>query len=113
MGLKSKKELEFNIDGDINNENYLKYKKIKEQIKSKYPQHIFEHQSAGAPKKSTYEKYKVEGHDEFKKYIKEIADLLLQPDGDFQKFVWDLLPEYELIRMDRLVKGRKRKYDTL
>ena len=35
---------------------------------------------------------------------------MLTPDSDFQKFTWDIIPDYELEIMKRRARGRKQ-YD--
>lgn len=69
------------------NKNYLKYWKKKQKIKEKYPQELWNRPNGS--KNALNKNYN--NHHLWKEYIKEIADLLLEPNGDYQKFSWEVL----------------------
>lgn len=97
-------------EGLETNLNYRKYKEQKDKIKSKYPSEIWKYQGAGRSKISYHNEYLNNYHPLYKEYIKEILNLMLTPDSDFQKFTWDIIPDYELEIMKRRARGRKQ-YD--
>jgi hypothetical protein len=82
------------------NEHYKKYYKQKQKIKSKYPDTLIKSEGKGG--KRFFEK----GEQELsRKYLKEIADLILKPNGDFQKFSWDLINSVDKLQMERTARG--------
>lgn len=112
MGRQNSKEkrLELDEDGIYQNDNYLKYYEQKLIIKSKYPDTLIEYYNkVGRPTK-TGGVFDEKEHQEFKKYIKEILNLMLAPDSHFQNFLWDITSDSQLILMERRARGRK-KYD--
>lgn len=89
------------------NENYKKYLIQKEEIKKKYPSHIFEQPGSRIPSKKVFQQYIDSGDRELhQQYLKELADLIFEPNGNFQHMVWDIIPETELIEMERRSRGR-------
>lgn len=87
------------------NKDYLKYWNKKHKIKSKYPEELW-NRPAGA-KNALNKNYN--NHHLWKEYLKEIADLLLQPNGDYQKFTWEeLIPPGERKLMEQKAKGSNR-----
>ena len=69
------------------NKNYLKYWEKKQKIKEKYPQDLWIRPNGS--KNALNKNYN--NHHLWKKYIKEIGDLLFKPNGDYQKFSWEVL----------------------
>ncbi len=100
----SKKELqlEYDEDGIIKNENYIKYYTEKNKIKSKYPPSLFKVKSS----RDTPTENEVE---EFRKYLKEITDLMFSADSHFQNFIWEMIPDYKVLQMERKINGRTNK----
>jgi hypothetical protein len=41
-------------------------------------------------------------------YMKEICDMMWEPDGPFQQFLWDIMSEQEKLEQSRRASGRKR-----
>lgn len=87
-------------------EDYLRYWEKKQEIKSKYPEDCFPNYTKGvgyALKSATEEQ-----REQYKEYLKDIGDLLFEPNGDYQKFVWDeLIPPGEREIQERRARGRK------
>ena len=83
------------------NKHYRKYYKEKQKIKDKYPPNIFLSEGRGG--KRFYE----EGEQElYQKYLKELSNVIFQPNGDFQKFSWDALNDVEKLQMERTARGK-------
>lgn len=100
----------------LEDENYRKYWEEKQLIKSKYPPIIFEYTSAGRPGrpgKENKKRFIKEDHIEYKKYIKELLDLMFTPNGNFQKFVWDNMSEGDKIKQERKAQGGRKKYTKI
>jgi len=85
------------------NINYLNYKKQKQSLKKEYPKHIFKNTSSGRHSIP----YPKEDRELYQDYVKKIADLLFEPNGDFQKDSWDAMSEQEKLISDRFINGRK------
>lgn len=87
------------------NPDYLKYWELKQAIKSKYPEDCFPNYTEGpgyCTKRGTKEQHQL-----YREYLKEISDLLFQPEGYYQKFVWnELIPPGERESMERKARGR-------
>lgn len=82
------------------NEHYKKYYKQKQKILSKYPDTLIKSERQSG--KRFFEK----GEQELsRKYLKEIADLILEPNGHFQKFSWDLINSVDKLQMERTARG--------
>ena len=87
------------------NKDYLKYWEKKQKIKEKYPQELWNRPSGS---KNTLNK-NYNNHHLWKEYLKEIADLLLEPNGDYQKFSWEeLIPPGERKIMEYKARGSNR-----
>ena len=71
------------------NPNYKKYFQQREKIRDRYSEKLL-----SAKKYPTQEK-------EWEKYKKQMMDLMLKPNGYYQKFIWD---------MDELQKQREQDY---
>jgi len=86
-------------------EDYLKYWEKKQELKSKYPKNTFPNSAKGF--KANNKPATEEEREDYKKYLKEIGDLLFQPEGDYQNFVWNhLTSENEREQMERRARGR-------
>jgi hypothetical protein len=91
----------------MTNAHYRNYDKKKESIKKKYPKSIFKKPSLGR----TVDVYTDEERKLYQAYLKELTDLLFEPDGDYQKFTWEILSEQDKMIMERKARGRKWHYD--
>ena len=86
------------IEDFISNPHYSKYIERKARILSKYPPTLFTENLITNKDKKLH-----------KKYLKEIADLLLKPNGNFQKFIWHLeAEEKERVEIRRKRKNNKK-----
>jgi len=84
------------------NKYYKKFLVQKNKIKQKYPPHLFEMPSSY----NLMRKFK--GSEEqllWKQYIKELGDLMFQPNGWYQKFTWDIMSESDKELMDQKAKA--------
>jgi hypothetical protein len=86
------------------NKYFLKYAKQRDKIREKY-EDLFWRDRAGHPAKNA-RKYTQQDHERYKKYLKQIADLMFKPNGWFQKFYWDALSEQDKEIMERKARGR-------
>ena len=91
----------------MKNAHYRNYDKKKQNIKKKYPKSIFKRPSPGR----TIDVYTDEERKLHQSYLKELTDLLFEPDGDYQKFSWDIMSEQDKMIMERKARGRKWHYD--
>ena len=80
------------------NKYWIRFNKQKQKIKSKYPQELFDRPAEY--NKQTH--YPLEHQRLYRKYLKEMGDLLHKKDGWHQKFVWDTVSE-----SDRMIKERE------
>lgn len=83
------------------------YIEEKKQIQDKYPNKPWYRDDIG--KGNHREPFDKEWWDEWCRYKKEIADLLLKPNGNFDKFMYEIRPERERIPIDTWMRG---KYNT-
>jgi hypothetical protein len=95
-----------------NNPNYIKFIQQKEEIKKKYPPEIFltDYNNSGRRPKhiEALNKEYVHKHRSLhKEYLKELADLIFQPNGSFQELTWDMIGEVEQLEMERKARGRQ------
>lgn len=87
------------------NKYYLKYWNKKQIIKSKYSEDIFP--DYGSAKGYSIKKVTQEQREGYKEYLKEIGDLLFEPNGYYQKFVWnELIPPGQREIQERVARGR-------
>jgi hypothetical protein len=104
------------LRGLLKNENYKKYYELKLEIQSKYPikPWLFSTQSSSrGPYKANLDKYTEEEWEAWVGYKKEILDLMLEPNGPFQEFLWDIVSDYDKEVQERRSRGRinKRKIE--
>lgn len=83
------------------NKHYKEYLVLKENLKSYYSSDVLD------ADKNKKEYGTSEDRKQHKKYLKEILDLMLIPDGDFQKMVWDTISESEKSIQERRTRSRK------
>ena len=88
----------------LDNKHYNKYYKKKLKINKRYDKRLFEFLN-GNNKKGT-EWYLESGQEEWRKYCKEVLDLMFQKEGDFQRFTWDIMSNNEVEVMERRARGR-------
>lgn len=81
------------IEKLLTNEYYKGYWEQKQEIKQKYPPIL----------KMSNEEWKV--------YLHEISELIHEPNGYFQQFVWDTMAEQDKIIQERTARGKQRKRD--
>jgi hypothetical protein len=93
-----------------NNEYYIKYNKQKEELKKKYPPRLFEDIKTNGRSKehiqALSDDYIENDRQLHQEYLKELADLIFEPIGNFQQFTWDMIGEVELKEMKRKARGR-------
>lgn len=95
----------------MQNVNYQNYDKKKQELKNKYPEKVFEVEPTGRPPLE-YIRYSIQERELHKDYLRNIATLLMEPNGDYQKFSWDTISEFDKVIMERKTRGRKNyKYD--
>lgn len=94
-----------NLDSLLTNENYKEYHKLKTELRKKYDDRLFNY-SVGDRWKKTINWYKEEGQEQYRNYLKELADIMFQPDSHYQRFTWDLISEQEQLIMRRKIKPR-------
>lgn len=81
------------------NKYYKEYLKEKDKIKEKYPQDIT---SQTHYARAWYVKEQRELH---LQYIKEVCDLMFEPNGKFQEFIWDSMPAHKKEEMEKRIRG--------
>ena len=87
------------------NPYYLKYEKQKLKIKDKYKDKIkFDHHRPGP---RVPEPYDPAERELYQTYLKKVGDLLMKPQGNFQKFLWDIMSDNDKIIQERKARGRK------
>ena len=89
----------------MKNENYKRYDEKKQKLKNKYPQEIFTLQPTGRPK-IEYTIYDEKERELHKDYLKKLTDLLFKPNGDYQKFTWDIMSQHDMILQERKTRRR-------
>ena len=86
------------------NPYYQQFLVEKNKIKERYPQELWQ-----TP--TSYKSAKIFDKDLqvlWKQYLKEVGDLMFQPNGTFQDFVWDVMSESDKNLMAH--KARTNKY---
>ena len=91
----------------MSHKDYKNYYKEKQELIKKYPSNLFAKPNVG-PKP---EDYPQKDKDTWRRWCKDILDLLLEPNGNFQKFSWDAMAEVDKQQMERRARGRKNKTD--
>jgi len=86
--------------------HYLKYETEKKKLKEKYKDCIKTNaRYAGQPLKNP-PPYPKKERDKYRKYLKEMGDLIFKTNGNFQKFMWDAMPEAEKRAQERKTRRR-------
>ena len=99
-----------------NNPHYIQFTKDKEELKKKYPAEIFDltPQSGKSSKQLVeHKKNYIQNQQQLhRQYLKELADLIFEPNGSFQQLTWDLMAEVDKLEMERKARGKKKsKYE--
>ena len=93
-----------------NNPHYIKFTEQKEELKKKYPPQIFvcPITSGRSTKyiKEIKEDYIQNEQSLHRQYLKEVADLIFEPNGSYQQLTWDIMGKVELLEMERKARGR-------
>lgn len=76
---------------------YQEWLKVKEKIKSQYPQEMFEEK----PKMSLDIWYKY-----WKQYRKQLMDEILKPNSIYQELTWEMMGQVERLEQERKARGR-------
>jgi hypothetical protein len=91
----------------LENKYYKKYFEQKQKIQERYPKDLWDRPSGA--KQSLNHNY--ENHHLWREYLKELCDLMLKPNGWYQKFVWDTYSQSDKDLMESRSKsntyGRK------
>ena len=81
-----------------------KYLKEKKKIQDKYPNKPWEvHISSG--RGNHKDPYNSEWWEDWQNYKREITDLILKPNGNFTKFLYEIRPERDRIPIDTWLRG--------
>jgi hypothetical protein len=90
-----------NLQELLDNENYNNFHNQKKQIQAKYDERLL-HWLSPTTKQPKHLKqwYIEEGYKQWREYLKEMGDLMLKPDSDYQKFVWDIVPVHIQRKME-------------
>lgn len=86
-------------------EEWNLYQEEKKKIQDKYPSKPWEttpEVGKGRYKNKADEKW----WNDWVEYKKEIADLLMRPNGNFDKFIFKIIPEREQLQIETWIKGR-------
>lgn len=90
-----------NADLLLENEYYQKYQIQKQKIKDRYPEDLWNRPIGLARNR----KLNYNNHHLWKEYIKEVAELMLKPNGWYQKFVWDTYSDSDKALMEVRARG--------
>lgn len=102
------KLIELEEQGLETNENYKEFLKEKNALKAEYPKEVFEDRSvSGPPNRVHFENYIQNYHELFREYMHRLTKIMLAPNSNYQKFLWDIIPDSTLEVMERRVRGRK------
>lgn len=82
------------------NKHYKEFIKLKDNLKSFYPKKIFD-VTKGKNYGTSEERI------QHKKYLKELMNIILKPDGEFQQMVWETMSEQEKQKMEQRIKPRQ------
>lgn len=87
-------------------EYYRNYLKEKEAIQAKYPTKPWEYIVSAGRTSNEYCTPTKEWWDDWQLYKKEITDLLLQPDGNYQNFLWEIKDDRSEKETEIWLRGR-------
>ena len=85
--------------------NFLKEKKI---IQAKYPSKPWNVHAGNGRPGNHKDPFDTDWWNDWQSYKKEITDLILTPNGNFQQFTWELISEKNEEIMERKARGVKR-----
>ena len=90
-----------NEDMLLENKYYKRYNKQKQKIKDKYHEDLWNRPIGLARNR----KLNYDNHHLWQEYIKEVAQLMLTPNGWYQKFVWDTYSDSDKAQMEIKARG--------
>lgn len=73
----------------LNHPDYQRYREKRKEITDRYPE------------------LKEMSREEYRQCMREITDLIFEPEGDYQKWAWDAMGEQDKLRMERRASGKK------
>lgn len=82
--------------------NYQKFLVEKNKIKERYPKELLD--LPNSYKKGTI--FDDEQKKLWKQYLKELCDLMFEPNGLYQQFVWDVMSESDKQKMETKSSGK-------
>ena len=86
--------------------HYEKYWNEKQELKKQYPSDLFVTTLGSGNHKLLYPQ---EERDLHKEYLSKLVDILVQPNGNYQKFVWESMSDIDKLQQERTASGRVRK----
>ena len=95
-----------NRESLIQNKNYKRYDDKKQLLKNKYDKQLFISSSPGRGELP----YSDSERKEYKEYLEKICSMLIEANGDYQKFTWDIMSQQDKILQER--KTRRRANDS-
>lgn len=84
------------------NPYYQQFLVEKNKIKERYPQELWQTPTSYKSAKIFDKELQLL----WREYLKEVGDLILQPNGTFQEFVWDVMSETEKIYRETKANGK-------
>ena len=88
----------------LKNTHYKKFTTQKKRLQLKYDKRLFEW-SKTRPPASLKKWYIEEGQEQWRAYLKEVSDLMYEQEGNFQKFLWDIISNQDKEIMERKARG--------
>lgn len=89
------------------NPHYEKFYQEREELKKRYDENLLTHSSGEKKAAIEFERYiNSDEINQYRQYLKELTDLIFQPNGNFQHFIWDIVSEVEKEEMERKARGR-------
>ncbi len=88
----------------LKNTHYKKFTTQKKRLQLKYDKRLFEW-SKSRPPTSLKKWYIEEGQEQWREYLKEVSDLMYEQEGNFQKFLWDIISNQDKEIMERKARG--------
>jgi hypothetical protein len=86
----------------MKNKNYKRYDEKKQELKNKYDEQLFINSTPGRGEIP----YSAEERKQHKKYLEKICSILIEPNGDYQKFTWDIMSSHDLLMQERKTRRR-------
>jgi len=91
-----------NRESLIENKNYKRYDDKKQKLKNKYDKQLFKSSSPGRG----LTPYSDSERKEHKEYLEKLCSMLLEANGDYQKFTWDIMSTHDKIIQERKTRRR-------